>query len=88
MENADLLYLVVQALLSGGVIWKGVNFLKDQFGLPRKYAPIIAILLGVACGLVLATWLSGSTALEGIVLGLAFAGFTITGYDVHRGLKS
>lgn len=78
MDNT--LILILEAVVSSGVIWSLVNWLKKVLPVLEDLAPLLAMIVGVGLGLILVTWLGGMSVLNGILSGMFVAGFTSSAY--------
>lgn len=78
MDNT--LILILEAVVSSGVIWSLVNWLKKVLPVLEDLAPLLAMVVGVGLGLILVTWLGGMSILNGILSGMFVAGFTSSAY--------
>ncbi len=86
LELTPDMRLLLEAMVSGGVIYKFVDLLKTA-GLPSRFAPLVSFAMGILLGLLFVTWLGGLDWKLGIIVGLGFAGVTSTSYNAVRGLK-
>jgi hypothetical protein len=85
-ELSPDLRLFLEALVSGGVIYKFVDLLKTA-GLPSRFAPLVSFGLGIFLGLLFVTVLGGLDWKLGIGVGLGLGGITSTSYNAVKGLK-
>lgn len=67
-------------LAGAPAIQQVVQYLKEQWGLPVKFAPVAALGLGIALNSILAFWL-GLSLLDAVELG-AVTGFLASGWHL------
>lgn len=82
MDNS--LMLILEGVLASGVIWTLVNSLKKVHPIFSTLAPVIAMLVGIAVGLILVTLIGGMSVVDGILAGMLVAGFTSSAYSQKK----
>ncbi len=86
MENSTA--LIIEALLSSGLIWYVTDYLKKVHPIFKELAPLVSLTLGVLCGLIIVTWLGGLDIMQGILAGMSLAGVTSSVYAQKKKLKN
>lgn len=81
------LIILLEAVVSSGVVFSLVNALKKAHPIFDTLAPVVSMVIGVALGLVLVTWIGGLDILQGVLSGMFIAGFTSSSYAQVKKLK-